>query len=67
MDQNNPDKPIGDDPGLTSGTTPNDRPEGERRKRDYDKVEEELAPTRECSSSFSYYHVNTNVKFRRQY
>ena len=51
MEEKNPDNPIGDGLGVTSDTK---GPEVEKRRRDYDQVAEEVAPTREYSSSFSY-------------
>jgi hypothetical protein len=46
MEEKNPDNFIGDAPGAVSDTR---GPAVEKRKRDYDQVAEEVAPTREYS------------------
>jgi hypothetical protein len=51
MEEKNPDNPIGDAPGAISDTR---GPEVEKRRRDYDQVVEQVAPTREYSFSFPY-------------
>jgi len=49
--EKNPDNPIGDAPGAIGDAI---GPEVEKRRRDYDQVVEEVAPTREYSFSYSY-------------
>ena len=48
--EKNPDSSIGDAPGAIRDTSGQ---EVEKRRRDYDQVAEEVAPTREYSFSFS--------------
>ena len=51
MEEKNPDNLIGDAPGAIGDSR---GPGVEKRRRDYDQVAEEVAPTREYSFSFSY-------------
>lgn len=62
--EKNPDNPMGDPPGAISDTR---GPEVEKRRRDYDPVADEVAPTRECTLSHSrIIAVRFIDNFRRQ-
>lgn len=54
---------IRDSPGAISDTR---GPEVEKKKRDYDPVQEKAANAREYSFSFSHNAVNTDVESRQQ-
>jgi hypothetical protein len=58
MEEKNPDNPIGDAPGAISDTRGQ---EVEKRRRDYDQVAEEVAPTREYSFSYNWCKMLTPI------